>query len=233
MREQEPSASRRGAFFGRRKGHKLRRGQAELVSSLLPKLAIGISIPPPADLGTLFEPPVSRVELEIGFGAGENFIRAALAAPQTGHIGCEPFVNGMASALAAIQTHNLRNVRLHHGDALDLLEWLPDRSIARIELLYPDPWPKKRHRKRRFVSDATVAQFARILMPGGEFRFATDIDDYTEWTLLRLLRSDAFAWTAERADDWRKPWPEFNGTRYEAKALREGRKPCYLVFRRV
>ena len=110
--------------------------------------------------------------------------------------------------------------------------WLPPQSLARIDLLYPDPWPKRRHWKRRFVSDANVAAFARVLRPGGEFRFATDWANYAEWTLLRLLRSRDFSWTAECADDWRKPWPGFSGTRYEAKAKREGRAPAYLIFRK-
>lgn len=228
----EASAARRGAFFGRRKGHKLRRGRAALLAERLPALALDLARPAPADLATLFPVPVTRIALEIGFGSGENLLREALAAPATGFIGCEPFVNGLAAALAAIEAHGVRNVRLHPGDAVELLDWLPEASLARIDLLYPDPWPKLRHRKRRFVSDANVARLARALAPGGRFRFATDIADYAEWTLLRLLRSPVFEWTAERADDWRRPWPQFAGTRYEAKAIREGRRPCYLVFRR-
>ena len=105
-------------------------------------------------------------------------------------------------------------------------------SIGRIDLLYPDPWPKRRHWKRRFVTEANIARLARVLRPGGEFRFATDWANYAEWTLARLTHAHDFIWTAERADDWRKPWPEFSGTRYEAKAMREGRVPCYLIFRR-
>jgi tRNA (guanine-N7-)-methyltransferase len=223
----------RGAFFGRRKGHKLRRGRAGLIDSVLPKLSLDLSKPAPPDLRTLFPTPVSRVALEIGFGGGENFVREAAADPDMGMIGCEPFINGMASALASIEAGNIRNVRLYPGDAVEVLDWLPDSSIARVDLLYPDPWPKKRHRKRRIVSDETIARFARIMARGALFRFATDIADYTEWTLTRFLRSDEFLWTAERAADWRNPWPSFAGTRYEAKALKEGRKPCYLVFRRL
>ena len=138
----------------------------------------------------------------------------------------------MAKALVAIDELKLANIRLHHADAVDLIAWLPAGSIARIDLLYPDPWPKRRHWKRRFVSDESVAALARILAAGGEFRFATDWANYAEWTLQRLLRSRDFIWTAERADDWRCPWAGFGGTRYEAKAAREGRAPCYLVFRR-
>jgi tRNA (guanine-N7-)-methyltransferase len=229
----EKTIAPRGAFFGRRKGHKLRRARAGLVASLLPRLALDLSKAPPADLRTLFSAPVTRVTLEIGFGSGENFIREAAADRSNGIIGCEPFINGMARALASIDSEDLKNVRLHQGDALEVLDWLPASSIERIDLLYPDPWPKKRHRKRRFVSDETVARFARVVAPGGILRFATDIADYTEWTLTRVLRTAEFEWTAERADDWRKPWPEYASTRYEANALKEGRKSCYLVFRRV
>lgn len=224
--------ARRGAFFGRRKGHKLRRGRARLVATLLPKLALDLTRAAPADLRTLFPVAVRDVALEIGFGGGENFVREAAASPDRGAIGCEPFVNGMAGALALIEAEALTNVRVHHGDALEMLDWLPDASIARVDLLYPDPWPKKRHWKRRFVSDETLVRLARVIIQGGTFRFATDIAHYAEWTLLRALRSPDFEWTAERADDWRKPWTGYAGTRYEAKALREGRTPCYLVFRR-
>jgi tRNA (guanine-N7-)-methyltransferase len=229
----EPAANRSGAFFGRRKGHRLRRRQADLIETLLPRLAIDLSCPPPDPLGTLFQRCADHVCLEIGFGGGERLIADAEAHPNTGFLGCEPFVNGMAKALAAIDDRGLANIRLHHGDALPLLDWLPSASLARVDLIYPDPWPKRRHWKRRFVQDATVAAIGRILSPGGEFRFATDWADYAAWTLERLLRSPLFVWTAERADDWRQAWPNFSRTRYEAKALREGRRPCYLTFRRI
>ena len=221
------------AFFGRRKGHKLRPHRAALFETLLPQLTIDLSRPAPVDLRLLFPVPASQFALEIGFGAGENLVREALAEPDTGFIGCEPFINGMASALAAIEANGLKNVRLFHGDAIELLDWLPAASVGQVDLLYPDPWPKKRHHKRRFVSDESVARLARILARGGIFRFATDIDHYAAWTLIRLLRTKEFEWTAERPDDWRKPWRGFAGTRYERKAINEGRTPCYLVFRRV
>jgi tRNA (guanine-N7-)-methyltransferase len=139
----------------------------------------------------------------------------------------------MAKVLAAIEEHGIGNIRLHFDDASGLIDWLPPGSIARVDLIYPDPWPKRRHWKRRFIQDESLARLARILRSGGELRFATDIPDYAAWTLARVARSPAFAWTAECADDWRKPWPGFSGTRYEAKAVREGRTPCYLVFRRI
>jgi tRNA (guanine-N7-)-methyltransferase len=225
-----PDAPR--AFFGRRKGHRLRQHQAELFDTLLPRLAVDLAAPAPPDLATLFAPAVSAVQLEIGFGGGEHLIAQAQAAPDVGFIGCEPFVNGMAKALAAIDALGLRNIRLHFGDAVDLLAWLPRGSLARVSLLYPDPWPKRRHWKRRFVQTERLADIARLLAPGGAFHFASDIPGYAAWTLERAIRCGALTWTAERADDWRRPWAGFVGTRYEAKAVREGRTPCYLVFRR-
>jgi tRNA (guanine-N7-)-methyltransferase len=222
----------RGAFFGRRKGHPLRTHQAALFDTLLPRLALDPGKPAPADLRTLFG-DVDDVRLESGFGGGEHLIAEATQHPRTGFIGIEPFVNGMAKALAAIEARKLTNIRLHHGDATDLFDWLPPASLSRFDLLYPDPWPKRRHWKRRFVQDKSIAAIARIVRRGGEFRFASDIPDYIAWTLLRFLRSPDFVWSAERADDWRLPWPGFSGTRYEAKAKREGRTPCYLMFRRT
>lgn len=225
--------ARAGAFFGRRKGHPLRSRQAGLLDTLLPRLAIDRSGPAPNDLRVLFAPPVDSVRLEIGFGGGEHLVSEASRHPGTGFIGCEPFVNGMAKALGAIDALGLQNIRLHHADATELLDWLPEASLARIDLLYPDPWPKRRHWKRRFVTDAMIDKAARLLKPGGEFRFASDWSNYVEWTLLRFLRSPRFVWTAQQADDWRQPWPGFEPTRYEQKAVREGRRSAYLSFRRL
>jgi tRNA (guanine-N7-)-methyltransferase len=227
----EPQRQSR-AFFGRRKGHKLRPRQMQLIETLLPRLAIDLSRPAPADLRTLFPVPVNDIVLEIGFGGGESMIAQAAAGLGTGFLGVEPFVNGMAKALAAIESGSLRNIRLHFDDAISLIDWLPKASLARIDLIHPDPWPKRRHWKRRFVQEEMVARLARILRAGGEFRFVTDIADYAAWTLLRLLRSDKFEWTAQSADDWRKPWPGFTHTRYHTKAAREQRAPCFLIFRR-
>jgi tRNA (guanine-N7-)-methyltransferase len=221
-----------GAFFGRRKGKKLRQHQSELFRTLLPQLAVDLHTPAPSDLKTLFPEPVEAVRLEIGFGGAEYLISEARRHPDCGFVGVEAFTNGIAKALAAIEREKLWNIRLHHGDAIELIDWLPDHSVAGVDLLYPDPWPKRRHWKRRFVQVKTIALLARILRSGGEFRFASDIPHYVAWTLRHFLASPEFIWTAERADDWRKPWPEFEGTRYEAKARREGRTPCYLIFRR-
>jgi tRNA (guanine-N7-)-methyltransferase len=222
-----------GSFFGRRKGHKLRAHQADLIEHLLPRLALDIITPSPPDLTEVFDRPVDTVRLEIGFGGGEHLIAEARAHPDTGFIGCEPYVNGMAKILAQIEARNIGNIHLFAGDAAELLAWLPAQSLKRIDLIHPDPWPKRRHWKRRFVQDATVAAMARVLKPGSEFRFVSDIDDYCAWTLAHLARAPDFVWTAERADDWRQPWPDYTMTRYGAKAEREGRRAAYLRFRRV
>ncbi len=221
------------AFFGRRKGHKLRPNQAQLLDELLPDLALDLSKPAPDDLSSLFPLPVSEVRLEIGFGGGEHMVAQAQEHASTGFIGVEPFVNGMAKALAAIETNDLNNIRLHFDDALNLITWLPPSSLARIDLIHPDPWPKRRHWKRRFIQDEMIARLARILHVGGEFRFVTDIEDYASWTLQHLLRSKDFEWTAQGADDWRRAWPGFIETRYHAKAAREQRASCFLIFRKV
>jgi tRNA (guanine-N7-)-methyltransferase len=221
-----------GSFFGRRKGHKLRAHQADLIEHLLPHLALDIAGRPPADAAELFDPPAGTLRLEIGFGGGEHLVAEAMTFPDTGFIGCEPYVNGMAKILAQIEAHNIGNIRLLAGDAAELLAWLPPQSLSRVDLIHPDPWPKRRHWKRRFVQDATIAAMARVIKSGGEFRFVSDIDDYAAWTLSHLLRSSDFEWLADRADDWRLPWQSFTKTRYGQKAEREGRKATYLRFRR-
>lgn len=222
-----------GSFFGRRKGHKLRVHQADLIEHLLPQLALDIVSPSPPSLADLFDRPAGDFRLEIGFGGGEHLIAEARAFPLTGFIGCEPYVNGMAKVLAQIEAHNIGNIRLFAGDAAELLAWLPAHSLTRIDLIHPDPWPKRRHWKRRFVQDATIAAMARVLKPDGEFRFVSDIDDYCAWTLEHLSRSPDFLWTAERASDWRLPWADYTMTRYGAKAEREGRQAAYLRFRKL
>ncbi|HKS20518.1 MAG TPA: tRNA (guanosine(46)-N7)-methyltransferase TrmB [Bradyrhizobium sp.] len=227
------AAHSQGSFFGRRKGHKLRPHQADLIENLLPRLALDIGTPAPENLADIFEAELDDVRLEIGFGGGEHLVTEALGFPTIGFIGCEPYVNGMAKILTQIEAHNIGNIRLFAGDAAELLDWAPARSLSRIDLIHPDPWPKRRHWKRRFVQDTTVAAMARLLKPGGEFRFVSDIADYVAWTLSHLLRSRDFAWLAERADDFRLPWDGYTMTRYGQKAAREGRVAAYLRFRRV
>jgi tRNA (guanine-N7-)-methyltransferase len=230
----EAGGSDERAFYGRRKGKRLRPGQEQRLEALLPQLRValperGASLDPPA----LFPVPVDEVWLEIGFGGGEHLAAQAAAHRQAGIIGCEPFVNGVVKLLRAVDDGGLRNVRVWDEDATALLAALPDACLARVYLLYPDPWPKRRQRKRRFVSDASLAEIARVLLPGGHFRFASDIDDYAGWTLVRAARCPSLRWTAIGADDWRMPFPGWPGTRYEAKALAAGRLPSYLTFERV
>ncbi len=221
MTEEAHPARRR--LYGRSKGKALRQHQTELMATLLPKLALDLSRPLPLR-------PGREARLEIGFGGGEHLIEAAAREPEVDFFGCEPFVNGMAKLLSRIEARGLDNVRLHQGDAAEVLDRLPNESLSRVYLFYPDPWPKRRHRKRRFVSPENIERLARVLRPGGELRFATDIDDYAAWTLARLRACDAFRWRARTAEDWRRPWEGWTQTKYEAKAMAAGRRPVYLTF---
>ena len=221
------------AFFGRRHGKTLRPGQRAAADALLPGLAIDMAGPPPDRLTDLFAHPISEVRLEIGFGGGEHLHHRAGQMPDAGFIGVEPFVNGMAKLMSQLRKEPRGNIRVYGDDATRLLDWLPPASIAGIDLLYPDPWPKKRHWKRRFVNGANLDRFARVMRPGAAFRFASDIDTYIDWTLLHIRAHAAFVWPAMSADDWRTPYEGWPGTRYEAKAIHEGRTPAYLTFLRA
>lgn len=228
-----------GSFYGRRKGKRLRPGHDGLVKTLLPRLRIELPgpasevEPPLLDPAALFSGPMAGFRLEIGFGGGEHLAQEARRHPEIGFLGCEPFINGMAKLLAAVAEEGLDNIRVFDRDATELLPLLPAACVERVYLLYPDPWPKRRQRKRRFLNGDTLREFARILQPGGELRFATDIDDYAGWALDRVARSPAITWTAETANDWRRPWPDWQSTRYEVKAISEQRRPTYLIFRRA
>lgn len=223
------ASERAGAFFGRRKGKRLRAGQDDLVQNLLPSLRVTPGRSPAETFGSADR----ETWLEIGFGGGEHLAAQARAHGDVNFIGCEPFVNGMAKLLAVVDHEKLGNVRVWDEDVTDLLPTLPDACLDRVYILYPDPWPKRRQRKRRLVSDETLCQLARVMRKGAELRFASDIDNYIGWVLARALRSPDFRWTAERADDWRRPYEGWPGTRYEAKAIREGRVPSYLTFVRI
>lgn len=224
-------------FYGRRRGKKLRPGQAGLVGTRLAELAppgIGWDENPERvalDLAALW--PEREVWLEIGFGGGEHMLAQAAENPGVQIIGAEPFINGVAKLLAAIERAGVSNVSVTDHDARDVMDVLPPASIGKVFLLYPDPWPKARHHKRRFVNPEQLDQLARVMRAGAELRVATDIEDYVRHTLEVIARDPRFAWTAGRPADWREPWAGWPGTRYEAKALREGRRPHYLTFRRT
>lgn len=221
-----------GAFFGRRRGRVLRTQQAQLLQSGLSRYQLDLSKPLLTDLAALFARPVGTIHLEIGFGGGEHLLDHARRRPDTGFIGVEPFVNGMSKLLSVLGRDPLPNIRVYDDDATAVLDWLPAASLSGIDLFYPDPWPKKKHWKRRFVSQANLDRIARVLQPNGIFRFASDIDHYVNWTLLHCCAHPEFTWVATASMDWNAPYPHWRGTRYEAKALREGRRPAYLTFER-
>ncbi len=221
------------AFFGRRKSKSLSTRQQKLFDTHLPTLKLSTDTTSPAVLADCFTGAIQSIVLEIGFGGGEHLIHQSKTHPSIGHIGVEPFVNSMAKALTAINENQIQNIRLYDDDATELLDWLPEGQVSRVDLLYPDPWPKTRHWKRRFVNHKNLDRIARVLEPGGHFRFASDIDTYINWTLNHCYQHSAFQWIASKKSDWENPYPNWIRTRYEAKAIREGRTPCYLTFARV
>lgn len=220
-------------WYGRRRGRKLSPGRQALVETLLPEFRLTA----PAD-GTIvrfadcFPDAPEDVWLEIGFGGGEHLAAQAGAHPGIGFIGCEPFVNGVASALSLVERDGLTNIRIFDDDARLILNALPDASIGRLFVLFADPWPKRRHEYRRLVSTNTLDQFARLMKNGAEFRFASDHMDYVRWTLEHVLRHLSFTWPVCCADEWRRPPTDWIETRYEAKAFRRGKTPVYLRFYR-
>lgn len=217
--------------FGRRKGRRLSAHQQHLVDDVAPRHRVSLHV---ASAETPWLAADQRsIWLEIGFGGGEHLVWQARANPDVTLIGAEPFQDGVIKVLAAIEVERLANVRVHDDDARDLLRWLPPASIARAFILFPDPWPKKRHTKRRLLNPHTLDLLARAMQPGGELRFATDIADYVRTALLALTAHEAFRWPATGPADWRErpaDWPE---TRYEQKAKREGRRCYYFSFRRA
>ena len=222
-------------FYGRRRGKHLKPSQARYLEEDLAALSPGPvdrgANPErtPLDLGALFGG--RPVWLEIGFGGGEHLAHQAALHPEVGIIGAEPYVDGVAKLLGKLRQMPSGNVRVHPGDARDLMDVLPAGSVARAFLLYPDPWPKARHHRRRFVTPEHLGPLQRVMAPGAELRVATDIGSYVEQALIECPRA-GFEWTAARAADWRTPWPDWIRTRYEAKAVREGRPRHYLTFRR-
>lgn len=222
-----------GSFFGRRKGKPLSPRREDLMARELPRLTVDLTGPAPEDLKSLFEADIDRICLEVGFGGGEHLLHRARTESQTGFIGIEPFVGSMAKAVAAVVDEKLKNVKLYDDDAVNVLDWLPPASLDLAYQLYPDPWPKVRHWKRRFINEQNLNRYARALKRGAEFRFASDIDTYIDWTLRHCRDHPKFEWTAATSSDWKQPWQGWPGTRYEDKAIREGRVGRYLTFRRI
>jgi tRNA (guanine-N7-)-methyltransferase len=226
---EEPEAKRLIHTYGRRRGRRLRESQRALLETLLPQVAIA-EASTPLDPRGLFAGNIDAVWLEIGFGGGEHLAAQAAANPQVGIVGCEPFVNGVVSLLAQVKARRLGNIRIWPDDARDLLARFPDGSIARAFVLFPDPWPKARHAKRRLIAPPFLDALARVLAPAAELRVATDDPDYLAWILEQFgARRDFRASDAEqhvRPADWVP-------TRYEQKALAAGRRPAYLRFQRV
>lgn len=218
-------------LYGRSSGHKLRKGQQELVERLLPELEIPKEGPITAKRLFGEDRPL---HFEIGFGSGEHLVNRADMLPDHGFVAAEPFLNGVAAALAHIRDKHLANIRIWRGDALEILRRVPDRSLSFLYLLHPDPWPKARHAKRRMMNDAPLELFAAKVRPGGEFRLATDDPIYLTWSLMIMQRHlDTFEWLAERPRDFLEPSGGWIETRYGAKSRREGRRPYYLRYRRT
>lgn len=218
-------------LWGRAKGRPLSAYQSDLVDRILPVLALPTIKKHLQSLAT----QAATVNLEIGFGGAEHLLYKAANNPDQLFLGVEPFLNGVAKALSGVDKNNLENIRLHHGDVWEVLELLPESCLDNVYILFPDPWPKPRHFKRRLIQEELIEQVFRVLKPGGQFYFASDITSYVDWALTRILRfrnenGVGFNWPARDASDWMQPYPDWPGTRYEAKAFREGRTPHYFTF---
>ena len=217
-------------LWGRAKGKPLSPYQTGLVETKLEAISVDVG-KPLAGLGDY-----KNIRMEVGFGGAEHLLHRAEENPDTVFIGVEPFLNGVAKALAGIDRTDLKNIRLHHGDVWQFLENLPDASLDHIDILYPDPWPKARHYKRRLIQEDLISEFHRVLKPGCELHFASDIPSYIDWALVRILNfkdetgHGGFEWNSESAANWQTPYDGWPGTRYEAKAYREGRTPHYFRF---
>lgn len=217
-------------LYGRRRGHPLRPRQERLLDLALPRFRLTAA---EAAHPQVIFPGAEALWLEIGFGGGEHLAAQAEANPDVGFIGCEPFLNGVASLIRHAERRGLENIRILADDARQLLPFLPDGSIGRIFVLFGDPWPKRRHHGRRIVQHETVAEFHRLLRPGGELRLASDDMPYLRWMLARATAHPGFRWLVDRPADWRERGRDWPQTRYEAKALAEGRQPAFLRFRRI
>ena len=225
-----PETVQRRHFYGRRIGRGMTAFQHGLLDTLLPELTLDITTPPPQPLTMLFGPDIRDVWLEIGFGGGEHLAWQAERHADVGFIGCEPFVKGVANLVRSARLGGLAPLRIHNDDARFALDWLPDASLGRVFVLFPDPWPKKRHRKRRFLNVAVLASLARVMRPGAELRFATDIADYAEMVSENIAAQPAFTLRPGRLAERPADWPQ---TRYEQKAIGAGRPCAFFVFARL
>lgn len=234
--ERHPTGAPWRNFYGRFRGKGLRAAQEAMLAEDLPRLS-------PGPVGWQENPTRAALDLrgrfgdrpvwlEVGFGGGEHLAHQAARHPDVAFIGCEPYLNGVAMLLGKLRAGGLTNVAVHPGDVRALFDVLPEGSVTRAFVLYPDPWPKKRHHRRRFVTQGHLAPLARVMAPGAELRMATDIPDYVRQALEEVPQA-GFEWLAEAPGDWRAPWPDWQSTRYEQKALRAGRVPHYLTFRRL
>jgi tRNA (guanine-N7-)-methyltransferase len=219
-------------FYGRRRGRPLRAGQRGRQTTLLPQLSFDLPESGLLDPASLFAAPVHEVWLEIGFGGGEHLAEQAERHPEIGFIGCEVFENGIVKLLGEVDRRGLGNIRVYPDDTRPLLATLPPRSIGRVFVLFPDPWPKARHHKRRLIAPPTLDRLAEIMSDGAELRLATDDPSYLAWMLERTTAHPAFSWTARRAADWRERPADWPATRYEQKARKAGRIPAFLRFER-
>ena len=213
--------------FGRRYGRRLPPNAKRLVKELLPTISITAPESGSLDLQSLFPDAISY-QMEIGFGAGEHLAALARTYPDVGFIGCEPFINGVAKLLVEIEEQSLSNIRLFTDDARLLCDVLPDASIDKIHILFPDPWPKLRHHKRRLVSAETLSQLARLQKKGAALQLATDHEDYANWMLEQLLTHPDYTWTAQSKADWQSPPSDWVATRYQHKTSAEGRAPMFF-----
>lgn len=220
--------------FGRRRGRKLQGARERLVEKLLPELAIPLpSKGTVLSMSDLFSDEKEQYALEIGFGAGEHLAARASSEPNTGFIGCEPYINGTGTLLRKIEADNLENVRLYPGDARQLMDTLPDACITHTYILFPDPWPKARHHKRRLIQMEFLDALARVIKPSGTLLFASDHADYVSWSLERMLAHPLFSWTVRSKSDWQMPPEGWVCTKYQKKAEAEGRGATFLHFTHI
>ncbi len=215
------SITGRPRLYGRSKGRPLRSNQQSLMDDYFPTLKLSSD----SDFSNF-----SEVWMEIGFGGAEHLLHLATCNQDIAVIGAEPFLNGVAKAVSGASEQNLNNLFLHHGDARDVMDFLPEHSLSRLYILFPDPWPKSRHNKRRIINEQFLIEICRVLKPDGQLFFASDIMDYVDWTVTRLKQNGRFSFVIDGPSAWREPYPGWPGTRYESKAKKAGRPCHYLTF---